>query len=113
MEQLLCLGAVVLPVVIGLFIVISHFKAKRKVAEARNKAEEEARNKAKKVYLDSLEMLKRDPQNSNLREKTLALGRTKLKVEMQGGPLGPLGLFVEVPLMDEVALMNDIHAACT
>ena len=34
-----------------------------------------ARSEAKQAYLESLEKLKRDPENPDLREQTLALGR--------------------------------------
>jgi hypothetical protein len=57
-----------------------------------------ARSEAKQAYLESLEKLKRDPQNPDLREQTLALGRA---YALKG-----------VPGFDEVALMNDINAAC-
>jgi hypothetical protein len=57
-----------------------------------------ARSEAKQAYLESLEKLKRDPQNPDLREQTLALGRA---YALKG-----------VPGFEEVALMNDINAAC-
>jgi hypothetical protein len=70
-----------LPLVIGVFGMLYHFSS---------------RSAAKQAYVDSLERLKRDPQNPNLREQTLALGRAYAR---KGG-------------CDEVALMNDINAAC-
>jgi hypothetical protein len=96
MEKFICVGFA-LPLIIGLFILVYQLNTRSAAAEAREKA--------RKEYLDSLEMLKRDPNNAGLREKTLALGRSKVKV-----PAGP-GL-VEAPLVDELALMNDINAAC-
>jgi hypothetical protein len=62
-----------------------------------------AQNRAKEAYLASLEKLKRDPHNPDLREDTLALGRkyANLARNRRG-----------VALFDEVALMNDINAAC-
>jgi hypothetical protein len=57
-----------------------------------------ARSQAKQAYLESLERLKRDPQNPDLREQTLTLGRAYAHKAASG--------------FDEVALMNDINAAC-
>ena len=58
---------------------------------------------AKKAYQDSLEKLKRDPTNPDLRAKTLELGReySNTRRDNKGHPL-----------FDEMALMNDINAAC-
>ena len=60
-------------------------------------------NKAKKCYVDSLEDLKKDPANSDLRQKTLALGReySNLARNSKGQTI-----------FDEIALMNDLNAAC-
>ena len=71
------------PIVIGVFVMVYQFNA---------------RSEAKQAYLESLEKLKRDPENPDLREQTLALGRAYAR---KG-----------VPGFDEVALMNDINAAC-
>jgi hypothetical protein len=58
---------------------------------------------ARAAYYASLERLKGDPHNPELREETLALGRrySHLSRNSQG-----------VTLYDEVALANDIAAAC-
>jgi hypothetical protein len=58
---------------------------------------------AKKAYLDALERLKSDPHNPNLREEVLGLGRKYAAVAKASGGTN---------LFDEVALMNDINAAC-
>jgi Tfp pilus assembly protein PilE len=62
-----------------------------------------AQEKAKNAYQRSLNQLKRDPANSDLRQQTLALGRTysNLMRNNKGNTI-----------FDEVALMNDINAAC-
>lgn len=62
-----------------------------------------AREKARREYQDALSQLKRDPANPNLRQETLALGRvySNLMRNRRG-----------VALFDEVALSNDINAAC-
>jgi hypothetical protein len=57
---------------------------------------------AKKGYDDSLEELKGDPHNSDLREKVLALGR------QYAGRLHAVGLG---KVFDEAALRNDVDAA--
>jgi hypothetical protein len=58
---------------------------------------------AKKAYLQSLSELKGAPTNADLKQRTLALGRTysNLTRDKKGNTL-----------FDEVALMNDINAAC-
>ena len=62
-----------------------------------------AKDKARKAYQDALRRLKADPANPDLRQQTLNLGRvySNLTRNMRG-----------VSLFDEVALMNDINAAC-
>ncbi len=77
---------------------------------AKRSAAKEAYQQARQAYVDSLEELKRDPQNPDLREQTLALGRqysARADVCLQSGP--PIS---GVTGFDEVALMNDINAAC-
>lgn len=58
---------------------------------------------AKKAYLQSLSELKASPTNADLKQRTLALGRaySNLTRDKKGNTL-----------FDEVALMNDINAAC-
>jgi hypothetical protein len=58
---------------------------------------------AREAYLQSLEDLKRDPANPELRGATLRLGRVYAAKVRKSGQVG---------LFDEVALMNDINAAC-
>jgi len=64
---------------------------------------ENAKETAKRNYKTSLEKLKRDPNNPDLREKTLELGRyySNLMRDRKGHTI-----------FDEVALANDINAAC-
>lgn len=58
---------------------------------------------AKQAYFSSLENLKKAPRNADLRQKTLELGRiySNLTRDSKG-----------VTMYDEMALMNDIGAAC-
>lgn len=58
---------------------------------------------AKTSYLQSLSELKSSPTNADLKQRTLALGRaySNLTRDKKGNTV-----------FDEVALMNDINAAC-
>lgn len=62
-----------------------------------------AKEQALAAYHASLSDLKKDPGNSNLRQKTLNLGRiySNLSRNNKGNTV-----------FDEVSLMNDINAAC-
>lgn len=62
-----------------------------------------AKKAARAAYLSSLAELKSQPNNADLKQKTLALGRrySALTRDKKGHTL-----------FDEVALMNDINAAC-
>jgi hypothetical protein len=82
MMELLCLFFLVPLVIVGFLMLLQYT----------------ARSQAKEDYLASLEKLKRDPQNPDLREQTLTLGRKYAKHGVYG--------------FDELALMNDISAAC-
>lgn len=62
-----------------------------------------ARSKAKTAYQASLGQLSKDPTNSDLRKRTLDLGRVYSNLTRNNKG---------VSLFDEVALMNDINAAC-
>ena len=83
-----CFGVIIIILVVA--VVVNN----QKVSEIR---------RAKAIYLDSLAQLKTHPTNANLRQNTLALGRvySNLTRKKKG-----------VTLFDEVALMNDINAAC-
>ena len=68
-----------------------------------NKKRAEALENARQAYHQSLERLKQNPTDANLRQMTLGLGRSysNLTRNRKG-----------VTIFDEVALMNDINAAC-
>lgn len=92
MEGVACIGVTLLAVIaVGSIIFYFH------------QLHQQAMEEAKVKYQGSLEQLKQDPHNPELREHTLALGRkyASLTRNNQG-----------VALFDEVALMNDINAAC-
>jgi Short C-terminal domain len=66
-------------------------------------AKEQAKNSKKKNYRNALEMLKKDPNNPNMREKVLELGRIYAQsVKDKKGKNDQFG---------ELALTNDINAA--
>jgi hypothetical protein len=84
-----------IPILVLAFIVIMLAHGHGKLVDATRKAY--------KLYLDSLNRLKRDPHNPHLRETTLALGRHYvLLLRSSHGPT----------TFDEVAILNDINAAC-
>ena len=64
---------------------------------------EKAKRRALEAYKNSLAQLKTDPGNSDLRQLTLSLGRiySNLVRDKKGNTI-----------FDEIALMNDINAAC-
>ena len=81
-------------VIVGVIVVIAIIGA-----VLRDRAIKEARA----AYLESLAALKERPTNADLKQRTLALGReySNLTRDSKGNTL-----------FDEVALMNDINAAC-
>lgn len=86
-------GFVVLLVVVGVIamLVASSNAAAKRLREAHA------------AYKDSLARLKKDPSNPDLKQETLALGRAYSNLTRQNKG---------VTVFDEVALSNDIGAAC-
>ena len=82
--------AIVLVIILGISVAAAISQAK-------------ARERARAAYQGALARLKRDPANPDLREETLSLGRqySNLTRNRRG-----------VTIFDEVALSNDISAAC-
>ena len=62
-----------------------------------------ALDRARDAYLRSLSELKQEPANPDLKHHTLALGRIYSTLARKSGARN---------VFDEVALMNDINAAC-
>jgi hypothetical protein len=87
------MGTVILLVIVGA-IGISIWMAIKKQREL---------DRAREAYEASIEQLKGNPTNATLRQQSLALGRaySSLTRDKKG-----------VTIFDEVALMNDINAAC-
>ncbi len=107
--SLCCVVGIILAVCF-IVIIISAFQEAGKAAEKEKKAAEKAAEKAIKdmedaesAYRNSLAQLKVEPTNSDLRQRTLELGRyySHLARDSQG-----------VTIFDEIALMNDINAVC-
>jgi hypothetical protein len=69
-------------------------KQKQQLAEAQEK------------YYESLEKLKSEPTNADLKQNTLQLGREYSEATRQFEGDGRITIY------DEIALMNDINAAC-
>lgn len=63
---------------------------------------------AKKAYYSSLEQLKSEPHNPDLRQQTLTLGR---KFADAAKSLHSIG-WKDAIMLDEAAFSNDINAAC-
>jgi hypothetical protein len=86
-------------------IVTSIINGLKQDREREEKKEQERQNllMSEKNYRDSLEKLKKSPSNSDLKQNTLLLGReySTLTRDKTG-----------VTIFDEIALMNDINAAC-
>ncbi|MCP4415669.1 MAG: SHOCT domain-containing protein [Chloroflexi bacterium] len=85
----LCFGVLVVSVLIIIWIFYNGDQKRKRIREA------------KKNYEISLEQLKTAPDDANLRQKTLLLGREFARVAREGG---------KETLFDEMALMNDINA---
>lgn len=86
-------GFVVLLIVVGVIVLLIHSGAQSA----------KAKEAARQAYLQSLAKLKENPTNPNLKQNTLSLGRrySAMTRDNKGNTL-----------FDEVALMNDINAAC-
>jgi hypothetical protein len=80
-------------------------REKANVIQTKNEAKKYA--EVKNGYFDTLSKLKNDPNNPELKQETLKKGRefSALSREYQGQNK-------TVTVYDEMALMNDINAAC-
>jgi len=98
-DSSVCCGGFIFIIVVIIFIAVHGAKDHAK-AQAR---QAQILGEAKAAYQDSLTQLKADPTNSNLRETTLHFGRTYSNLTRNNKG---------VTIFDEVALSNDINAAC-
>ena len=89
---MVCCGGVILFVVVIVIVVV---KASKETTKQLNAARD--------AYFDALKRLKANPTSADLRESTLQLGRTYSNLTRNKSG---------VTVYDEVALSNDINAAC-
>ena len=85
------------------FIIVAFIWAGIAGAKANAIKAPREKDEARVRYQNALQNLKADPTNADLKQQTLALGRaySKLTRDKKGNTV-----------FDEVALMNDINAAC-
>ena len=95
-----CCGVIFLVVIVFLVVFVQ-------AAMKDNKRQESLFNKARDGYFLSLAKLKKDPTNADLRQETLMLGRNYSELTRKRKGVGNA-----VTIYDEMALMNDINAAC-
>jgi len=92
-----CVGAIIIvPVVLVAAIIVN--------TNNRNKETIRSRETARSAYYRSLDRLKRDPANPSIKMETIRLGRRYSSVMRDSAGR---------TIFDEVAIANDINAACT
>ncbi len=94
------------PAVIITFLIWYEIKITGPARIARNEEKKRIFKTAQDHYLKALSYLKINPTDANLKQQALSYGRDF--AEITGKYQGIVG----VTLFDEVALMNDINAAC-
>lgn len=100
---LACCGGVILFIVLIVVVVVKASSEQAKRLKAIRDEEIRQLNAAKNAYFDALRRLKANPTSADLRESTLQLGRKYSNLTRNKGG---------VTVYDEVALSNDINAAC-
>lgn len=101
-----CTGIIVLTgIIVVIIFVVGWVKAQEDIKRQKEQQKEQQRklNEAKKEYYSWLAHLKQNPTNADVREETLRLGR--IYADFTRNQSG-------VTIYDEIALMNDINAAC-
>ena len=89
-----------------LYLLIQWSKKQSEIAKAEMEARLRIFETSKNKYQSSLDSLKKNPTNPDIKQKPLQFGREFAEVIRQfQGTNG-------VTLFDEVALMNDVNAAC-
>ena len=89
-------GCLAILLIIGVLVIIG-------ISHAAYKKSQGALQESSEAYQASLDKLRQDPTNSSLRQETLRLGRDYSSLTRSNK---------SVSIFDEVALMNDIQAAC-
>jgi len=98
-----CCGGIIVFIVIIVVLALQAGNEQTKRMNAERARMAKQLKEAKDDYFDSLRRLKSNPTNADVRERTLHLGRTYSNLTRnQSG----------VTVFDEVALSNDINAAC-
>ena len=98
-----CCGGIIIFIVIIIAVSIKAGNEQTKQMNAARAAEAARLKAASDAYADALRQLKANPTNADLRQRTLQLGRTYSNLTRnQTG----------VTVFDELALSNDINAAC-
>lgn len=100
---MVCCGGVILFIVVIVMVVVKASKETTKQLNAARDEQIRQLNTARDAYFDALKRLKANPTSADLRESTLQLGRTYSNLTRNKSG---------VTVYDEVALSNDINAAC-
>jgi hypothetical protein len=100
---IVCCGGVILFIVVIVIVVVKASKETTKQLNAARDEQIRQLNAARDAYFDALKRLKANPTSADLRESTLQLGRTYSNLTRNKSG---------VTVYDEVALSNDINAAC-
>jgi hypothetical protein len=94
---------VVIGIVVGLIFLV-HRQERLRQEDIRKRVQ--AMYYAEDLYKDSLETLKNNPSDANRKQKCLQLGRELADLSRRYQGISGVTIF------DELALMNDINAAC-
>jgi hypothetical protein len=100
---IVCCGGVILFIVAIIIVVVKAGNEQAKQLKAARDEQIRQLNAARYAYFDALKRLKANPTSADLRESTLQLGRTYSNLTRNKSG---------VTVYDEVALSNDINAAC-
>jgi UDP-N-acetylmuramyl pentapeptide synthase len=103
----LCCGIPILIIVVAIILTVNEQKKLRLKQEEELLRQQKEIQKAKENYESSLKILKTDPINADLKQKTLRLGRrySELTRQFHSGDKS-------ITIYDEMKVMNDINAAC-
>ena len=98
-----CCGGVIILIVVIVIVAVKNGNEQAKQLKAARDEQIKQLNAARDAYFDALQRLKANPTSADLRESTLQLGRTYSNLTRNKSG---------VTVYDEVALSNDINAAC-
>ncbi|HKS10865.1 MAG TPA: SHOCT domain-containing protein [Pyrinomonadaceae bacterium] len=98
-----CCGGIILLIVVIVIAMVNAGNEQAKQLKAAREEQIRRLNAAKDAYFNALKRLKANPTSADLRESTLQLGRKYSNLTRNDSG---------VTVYDEVALSNDINAAC-